>query len=78
MRQPNKRKFSLGGDDEEDSEEITIDERIAAMDFSDDVKALTTKVVMMRKNQHQDLLLNSSKRPLSFLKQLLKQKFVQS
>ena len=32
---------SLGGDDEEDSEEITIDERIAAMDFSDDVKALT-------------------------------------
>jgi hypothetical protein len=32
---------ALGGDDEEDSEEITIDERIAAMDFSDDVKALT-------------------------------------
>ena len=32
---------SRGGDDEEDSEEITIDERIAAMDFSDDVKALT-------------------------------------
>lgn len=29
------------GDDDEDSEEITIDERIAAMDFSDDVKALT-------------------------------------
>ena len=28
-------------DDDEDSEEITIDERIAAMDFSDDVKALT-------------------------------------
>ena len=28
-------------DDEEDSEEITIDERIAAMDFSDDVNALT-------------------------------------
>jgi hypothetical protein len=32
---------SLDGDDEEDSEEITIDERIAAMDFSDDVNALT-------------------------------------
>ena len=29
------------GDDDEDSEEITIDERIAAMDFSADVKALT-------------------------------------
>jgi len=32
---------SLDGDDEEDSDEITIDERIAAMDFSDDVNALT-------------------------------------
>jgi hypothetical protein len=32
---------SGGDDDEEEAEEITIDERVAAIDLSDDVKALT-------------------------------------